>query len=38
MSHNFGFAVQAPVGIHEPWREVVVEEGGMEGGRSSLSS
>jgi len=30
MSYDFGFAVQAPVGIHEPWR---VEGGGGGGGR-----
>ena len=33
MSHNFGFAVQAPVGIHEPWREEVVV---VEGGRGEV--
>ena len=24
MAYDFGFAMQAPVSIHEPWEEVVV--------------
>ena len=34
MSHNFGLAVQAPVGIHESWKGVEEEE--EEGGRGKV--